>query len=260
MTQMHFDKSNKFFTDFCVMQASEEKNLFEKFKSFYSCFSRFARSLPPVGFEKSLTQDDFEKTELYFINCRELYDKWRVSGSDFNIWELAGIGRSEIACVRILAWFLDCKAAHGQNGAFLESLLELIPDNYWKNGDRPYKLDNYATKLESCYHAQGRRPDVEIRGNNFFLFIEAKVDSGEREGQLNDYEQIARNATLRRPYALVYLTLAGEESPNCRQACPISWKDTAAAFRKTLEKQKTLYPLSPAQIVCEHYCDYIENL
>ena len=52
-----------------------------------------------------------------------------------------------------------------------------------------YNANNFSISTQEEYYGFGR-PDIQITFDNSIILIECKVESGERENQLNDYEQI----------------------------------------------------------------------
>ena len=230
--------------------------------------------------------------------CQELHE----SGSDFNIWRIAGLTDNEAPATNILAWFLDGKEAHAMGDAFMKSLLGLVPHKYWSGGKRPESLEaGYTVRVEHPFRDSdfmpieeipetggpmdtvaaspeagaeaegiessppggarkpgGSRPDVIVTGRDFLLIIEAKTKTNEHDFQLSRYARIAGSLARNRPWALVYLTPHGGPSKECEKACPVAWHGVARAFRSVLKKNKG-QKFTPAAIVCEHFCEYIEN-
>lgn len=242
----------------CRALEKEDYNLRQqKHVGFVAEFRQLAKKLLPRIDTEPILQD-IAKSEHFFFEFRELYKAHLESGANFNIWQLSGLSDSELPCANLLAWFLNAGANHGQGPIFLEEVLKIIPDKYWCNG-RPRETGKYRVWREPFYRGEHSRLDVEIRGVNFYLIIEAKINSEEGWGQLERYKGIAEKMAGRKPWTLVYLTVSGVES-QCPQACPLSWKDIAGAFRRALENKHSLAPVSPAHIVCEHFCEHIEQL
>ncbi len=125
-------------------------------------------------------------------------------------------GRLEVAHTRTLAWLLDPKKneEHGFGDVLLSALLGRLADR-----DHFDRLQ--VERVESEYPIEGSagkgRLDVLAEGEwasmgervRWTLIIEAKVDSGEGEGQLDKYDEWLRSHAADREMHRVFLTPDG---------------------------------------------------
>lgn len=104
--------------------------------------------------------------------------RW-VRGPDHMLGVL-GMTRAEVRHSRIIAWLLDPIAKHGLGTEFLERVL-----NFLFPGER---FDRLASTTTSCeVSREGCRADIVVRGADFSLVVENKVDADEGDDQCNSY-------------------------------------------------------------------------
>lgn len=198
-----------------------------------------------------------QKLEAYFIDFPPAFDRWRKLGGNFNLFELAFRRPRETACTRILAWFLNAAAEHGQGNVFFTSFLELIQSKYWTKGEPPLVPDaSYSVDTEVS--SKDGRMDLVIRSSDFLLIVEAKIYSGEHSEQLKRYKRFAEEAGVEN-MALVFLTVNGEQSRDVSEAQPLTWKEVGMKLAQALYNLDALPPHSPVRIACRDFCRYINN-
>jgi hypothetical protein len=126
----------------------------------------------------------------------------RVTGEQFNIFRILGIGHYEV-CTHspMLGNLLNPKGSHGQGDVFLRLFVKFV-------GITNFATDSTSLSLEypigKVTEKSGGRIDIVMSdGDGNAIFIENKIYAGDQENQLRRYRQ-------RDPEAyLFYLTLHG---------------------------------------------------
>lgn len=198
-----------------------------------------------------------QKLEDYFSSFPPVFERWRKLGGNFNLFELAFRRPKETACTRILAWFLDAKAEHGQENVFFTSFLELIPGKYWTKGVPPL-VTGVSYSVDTELSSKDGRMDLVIRCSDFLLIVEAKIYSGEHSEQLKRYKRFAEESDAEN-MALVFLTVNGEKSQDVSEAQPLTWKEVGMKLEQALNNLDDLPPHSPVRLACRDFCRYINN-
>ncbi len=132
----------------------------------------------------------------------------RERAQDFNFIQMLGLTTSEVDHSRMLAFFLDPHADHGQRTRFLKSFLttflhlECTPDQL--------KSSNVFTE-ESI--GKSGKLDLLLRiTNGPLIAIENKINAPERENQIARYKDWLTEQ--RREHFLIYLTPDGRQPTN----------------------------------------------
>ncbi len=194
----------------------------------------------------------------------ELMLEERRNKSGFNVFEVEEIDWKEVYMCRFLRAILDPHGGHGKGNDFLVSFAKEV-----LNITLPPE-GNYFVEKEVLID-ENRRIDIVIRGEGYWIPIEAKIGAKDQPKQCYDYLQFAREKTENA--ILYYLTPNGrkpsKESSNGEEAFikPISWGDKTTAsksisirdwlkcFVEALNQDK-----DKVLVVClEQYCEAIEN-
>jgi hypothetical protein len=133
----------------------------------------------------------------------------KATGEHFNIFQILGIGRLEVATHSpMLAEFLNPKGHHGQGAAFLRLFIEQFDIHNFEA-----ESDTATMKLE--YHVgpvtekSGGRIDIVVKdGKGGIILIENKIGAGDQDNQMKRYREFDPKAHL------FYLTLDGREPSN----------------------------------------------
>ena len=120
--------------------------------------------------------------------------------SEYNIFQVLGVGEKEVVMCRFLASLLNPEGAHQQGILFLKTFLRDVLDGFPMSNT----LLTHTDVVTEYVIDNDRRIDIVIQNSQYFIPIEVKLYAGEQEGQCYDYYQYARNAPL------VYLTRFGE--------------------------------------------------
>lgn len=101
-----------------------------------------------------------------------------------NIFDILGVQTKEPVNSRVLAYFLDAKEEHQFNRLFIDSLIELIKEK--KKQGTGIDVDNFSDDFDvyteeltsgaSLEENKQKRIDVSIKGNNWTIIIENKIN------------------------------------------------------------------------------------
>lgn len=181
---------------------------------------------------------DAKKLQQFFTDYQQItegIEQEKAEGKYINVWQIANIGQNEVRNSKVLRWFLDMYADHGQGKAFLNALFESIH----LSSSLP-TLTQYRTTAES--HPLGEiseRVDIEIEAENLLVFIEVKINAIEGDKQLERYLDNARIKAGNRTFVVIYLTRDGLLPINYRNRQDIiglSWKKLATAFTQYIRR------------------------
>lgn len=141
-----------------------------------------------------------------------------------------GRGRDEVMHTRMISRFLDVKGERVDQGlavACATAFEELVRR---KGGLPPLGLAGGWARAESPLGPR-MRIDIEIGTETSHLFLEAKIDAKEREGQLPDYAEHLERRRAGKPGVLVFLTADKEHvSKSETKHVPISFGELLAAW------------------------------
>lgn len=193
--------------------------------------------------------DDSEQTTLDLHNRLEDFlpslnlqvDRAKSQGHFVNVWEVAQLRRDELRNASVLAWILNPSASHGRGAAVLNSLLSLLKERHSESFPLSLPLHGaYTVTTESCpFSDQSNRIDIAIDGDDFFIFVEVKVDASEGVGQLSRYLDVAAQksaASAKESYAVVYISRFAKPTLSAKASRLViaTWIDVAQAIRATI--------------------------
>lgn len=125
--------------------------------------------------------------------------------TDFNIFQVAGIWKSEEIHTRIIAELINPQSAfHTMGAELLKRFIQAM--------DLPPALEGPGTEVETEVHtgqARDRRIDLVLCTEQDYLPIEVKIWAEDQENQLYDYYQFARTQRANVPF-ICYLTPLGD--------------------------------------------------
>lgn len=151
-----------------------------------------------------------------------------INNPRLNIWEGIDIGRSELKHCSFLTWLLNPWANHYQKKIFLKCFFE----NLQLYSFIPLlNNDNIRVSREDLSTDLGRT-DIRILSKDFIVIIEAKIDAGEQDSQLDRYREILEinRTSLGIPHEfckIVFLTSEGRNPISGDAEISISWRDIA---------------------------------
>ncbi|MDL2291163.1 PD-(D/E)XK nuclease family protein [Desulfovibrio sp. OttesenSCG-928-F20] len=229
-------------------------------KTFFTDFATLYENVP----DEPAAALSREQCKAFFYRFGELHTLHKAQGRGVNVIELAGVGQDELRNCSLLAWLLDCSGSHGQGVAFLHCFLDCVRQSNCPEGF-PISADisgSYRTTLESSYDEeeqngkQRSRVDIELDGSAFLLFIEAKILSGEGEGQLARYLRIGNVRAGNRPWGLAFITRSGSqpsEADLCSKVACISWRTLGKRFLRHAKTISETHGSVVIRQICEHF-------
>lgn len=234
-------------------------------------FDGFRRHTVPTGF-LSLPAIDIRGAEAFFTQYKSEYASFWASGSAINIWEVAGLKRDEVRNTAVLAWLLDCHGSHGQGNIFLKCFLDSLQE--MPGNENAPALNIKSHHLEGAYRTvpekvflenaedgqTNNRIDIVVDGNDFLLFIEAKIDAGEGTDQIERYNQIMPACAAGKPCGLVFLTRDGRaDQAGTDGLATLSWTQFARSLEREVKRhikepdsQKWPLWVMPVLQFCQH--------
>ncbi len=140
-------------------------------------------------------------------NIGNTLGKSKISEKKFNIFQVAGIWKSEEIHTSVIAELINPKSEFHDKGAdFLEKFLQMQKIGVELTGE---KLEDAVVETE-VPTGQGRRIDMVITTKNLYLPFEVKIWAGDQDAQLRHYYEFAKSQGKEVP-AIYYLTPEGHE-------------------------------------------------
>lgn len=129
-------------------------------------------------------------------------------GEQFNIFHICGIEHYETSHSTILAGILNPNGNHGQGDTFLKAFLESVSNPIWLS-----EFDTKTASVKTEYDTSNGRIDILITNNkNQAIIIENKIYAPDQPKQLIRYDKFAQKTFHKGNYAILYLTLWGDEA------------------------------------------------
>ena len=166
------------------------------------------------------------------------YEKEQENFRTFNIFQIQGMDHKEVPMCRFLGAILNPRGLHNQGADFLLDFAEkVLKLNLPKN-------DSYQVCLEEKID-DNRRIDLVVKGNGYWIPIEAKIYAGEQYRQCADYLHYAQEQ--QEDVNLYYLTPGGwspsdysteglSKEEREEKVCPIGWKNVSDWLKAFEEK------------------------
>lgn len=167
----------------------------------------------------------------------------RLRGEQFNIFHACGVNHYETTHSAILAEFLNPEGSHGQGDTYLKEFLSVVGDVGLQSA-----FDTSESSITTEYSTSCGRLDILISNSKGqAIIIENKIYAGDQWEQLKRYDNFASQKYHVGNYAILYLTLWGDEASEqsgegVRYKC-ISYKDTILEWLKrgiSISAQKPL--------------------
>ena len=161
-----------------------------------------------------------EEVALRALNEDVRLETLREMLTEFNLFDVLGVERSELQHSRVLEWLLDPHGSHGLGNSFLRGFLTCISFDGDRTGVFPAVVAGWDL-LDVETARERHRIDILVVGESdgFVCLIENKVDSGEHTGQLSRYLKVVKrrysNLTTVLP---VFLTPVGARPSKDRDA------------------------------------------
>jgi hypothetical protein len=254
------ERWSSFFDNFSEVQAGVDIKTWANFFEIFSTHTNFLKSID----EEPRSIPDLNEWAKFLILFDDEYSKKKNLGEYINIWEVSGIGEKELPNASILAWLLDCNGTHGQNDAFLKTLLEVVDSHNVRNFPSSCDLPPYYHTFTEYSHnedpheinaPQRSRVDIEIRAPNFFLVIEVKVHAVETSNQLARYSKLVDERSCLG--GVLFITRKGRPPSDPAlhsKVATASWKMLARVFAYRVCKMPAS---SLGAIVIRQFCEHI---
>lgn len=169
------------------------------------------------------------QAKLILEKAKVAQQESRLRGEQFNIFHACGVNHYEATHSAIIAEFLNPQGSHGQGDVYLKEFLDIVG----KNGTLPV-FDTSTASVFTEYVVPNGRLDILITNTkNQAIIIENKIYAGDQREQLKRYEEFAAEKYHAGNYAILYLTLWGDE------ASEQSGKDvkyTCISYKETIQK------------------------
>ena len=160
-----------------------------------------------------------------------------------------------MAHTRMLAWLLEPTGRHGLGDRFLRRLLKRLQVTEERSPTR-------GTRASASYWRNGREADIVVRGHDFTLIVEIKVDAGEQPRQCEDlYESFRQDPN---PHFL-FLTPGGQRPESAfsdvarRAFATISWPEIRRMAQAACDECLRGSPRSRGATVVENYLITLEE-
>jgi PD-(D/E)XK nuclease superfamily len=199
-------------------------------------FDEWRKHAPQIDEARAVTAANLDSGHFaeFIAAFPVAFDEYRRSGSMLNVWRTAQLGNDEIRNCKVLATFLDHSGDHGQGVDILCSLLSTIGLQEFTERvcKRRYQTHTEVWPLNNAVS----RVDIKIEGDDFLIFIEAKIAANEGDDQLQRYVDLARAKAGSRDWAVIYLTPDGRQSSNfilsdSDKVYSASWMQVSRAMR-----------------------------
>jgi hypothetical protein len=169
----------------------------------------------------------------------------------WNMFEVLGRPRLEMAHSRAIAWLMNPREAHGLRDEFLKQFFErahlAIPP------DTIRAVVAIEKRLPS-----GRRVDIEVSAPGWALVVENKIDASEGKDQTSDYEEYYRDLKSRKPkgyeFYSVFLTRRGQLAGAREGFHPVSYKDVREILESIMDTRK---PSGNSGLLIQHFVEHI---
>lgn len=172
-----------------------------------------------------------------------------------NVWRHAGLRRSEVRNVAVIAWLLDPRGDHGQGLRFYRCLSaeapELLP--IFPPGDEPY------VRTERWVDDQSRI-DIELVGRASVVVVEAKIDAQVLLTQLESYWALVHRRSAGRTMSGVLLTAGAQVPSGAHGFRPLHW-DTVTRALTRFAGDDTAAARDPlVRALASQLCDHLNQI
>ena len=159
--------------------------------------------------------------------------------TEFNLFNVLGVERSELQHSRVLEWLLDPSGSHGLGNSFLRGFLTCISSECDKAGVSTAVVDGWDLLNVETEREQDRI-DILVVGESdgFVCLIENKIDSEEHTDQLSRYLKVVERRYPCLKALPVFLTPVGAKPSKDRDAeryVSLGYSEIADLLRDVLE-------------------------
>jgi hypothetical protein len=153
---------------------------------------------------------------------------YRTTGSNYNIFKIAGIVTKETAICKVIADLLNPKGSHYKGDIYLR----LFRDKVLPSDLQDFNIERAIVYIEYSTD-ESRRIDIVIESSNVFLPIEVKIHASDQKRQVADYWDYSQKRN-KQNIPVLYLTINGD--PPGEDSVPPEDKDKyrCISFKKDI--------------------------
>ena len=166
--------------------------------------------------------------------------------TEFNLFDVLSVARSELQHSRVVAWLLDPNGSHGLGDAFLRGFLRqaaLAANGVGIDTVTPTDIDGWNLGSAEVFL---ERHNIDIlvidESNGFVCLIENKIGSGEHSDQLSRYLGTVRRAYKTLTPFPVFLTPSGihpAKAQDAEEYAPLGYEIISNLISEILETVDT---------------------
>ncbi|MDD6173404.1 MAG: PD-(D/E)XK nuclease family protein [Elusimicrobia bacterium] len=165
---------------------------------------------------------------------------------EFNIFSILNLNRQEIRHSTMLAWLFNPQANHKLGTATLKELLLQLPEKYQLNAlIHVSNLNPAEIEVSTESDAETGRIDILIKGKEFIIGIENKIDTTDAPGQLAKYIQYLKHQFPNKLRYFIYLTPEGLTPQELEDEIILL---SYAHIARLIENLLISIPIMPAQV------------
>lgn len=182
----------------------------------------------------------------------------RSRGEQFNIFHACGVGHYETTHSAILAELLTPQGSHGQGDVYLKEFLSVVGESAFLSA-----FDTSAASVATECAVPGGRLDILItNAKKQAVIIENKIYADDQWEQLKRYNEFAAKQYHAGQYAILYLTLWGDEASqqsgeDVAYTC-ISYKETILRWLERCIRLSAQKPLIRETMI--QYANLVKEL
>lgn len=193
--------------------------------------------------QNKISDEEKLKNFLLDISCLDSLSMWI---NPFNVFEFFKISSNEPAHSNVLAWLMNPTGNHGLGDAFLSEFIKLcvrvkaISENKILDA-LIMDYSKFRIEREKIVRDKGKNGFIDIFAESvkskFVLCIENKIDSKERDGQLDIYKNAIKTSYKYKgyTYAFLFLTRYGDTASDPTNWKSISYYDVLDILDKVME-------------------------
>lgn len=192
------------------------------------------------------------KEFLLDIDCLSPLNEWT---SQFNMFDILKITKSEIRHSNMLAWLMNPKENHGFGDGVIKGIIQYVTGNF----DGINVFDNLLMDFNNfSIHREWRHIDILAVSDeeNFVLCIENKIDAKEHDNQLNRYKKIVDETFPEYRKIFLLLSPEGMESSDMEHWCPMSYIDLINIIEQEKKKARLL---PDAALLIDNYLEAVRR-
>lgn len=205
--------------------------------------------------DKSAYDEDYAalKDFLLDIDCLDSLDEWI---SNFNLFDILKISRTEIRHSNVLAWLLDPNGNHGFGDRIIKGIIQFIVS--WYSSDD----DIFKTLLMDCHDfiIQREWHHIDIlavsHSQKYVICIENKIDSGEHNNQLKRYHDDVEQVYSDYRIMYIFLSPDGRESSEPETWLSMGYQDILDILDSSSKK---VHLIPETQLLINNYIDTIRR-